>query len=184
MFEYMVISDLIRLRMRSVSGLIKEAVRKGQLMQGRPLQGEGLKYYPTFEPLTMTLTLEWEEDGQSHSESVAVEAVEQHLPNLPTSTSYLFVCPVSGYRCRDLYKVGYRWVGRRSFKHIYESQRYSHANQLLRYRPSPYHKNGKAFFLGKPTKYAKRCKRWEEHRAKADALLWHMERKRLRKLEK
>lgn len=64
--------------------------------------------------------------GEPRTETIQLRFKHSNLtPDTPNGY-YYFVCPVTGVRCRKLYLVDGRFVGRKAFKALYKKQTYSH----------------------------------------------------------
>lgn len=95
--------------------------------------------------------------------------------NLQRGQVWYFLCPVTGKRCRKLYRIGSKFLHREAFDGLlYESQTYSHKNRALlklygkmfgseKAYDQIYSKHFKTHYAGKPTKrYQKLLRQIEE----------------------
>lgn len=122
-----------------------------------------LKVEGYFSSEKRTLTLTWEdlEDGEKLSQEIKIVEEESHL--IPGSHVYYFRSPgTSSLKCRKLYLIGSSWRDRRTFRHHYNKQNWSHHDRDLMAREEPYRPRGKRTYRGKLTPYGKRCQKYEE----------------------
>lgn len=152
--------------LRYVSPLLKRALKEQQPTEGTGMKLGGITYSVGFDPQRMRLALRWEESGERHEQSIEIVAEPSNIRSLSGSYVYYFLCPLTGTKCRILYKMEEGgFCSRKALpRALYPLQIESKKWRYMNYPPEekePYRRQGKRHYRGKPTPYGKRCQRWE-----------------------
>ena len=157
------------IRLRWLMPMIKAAERTGKAYgTTKPIELEGWGYtlnlFPEVWPGTeeLTLILRWEDEGESHTQTVRILRRESNL--ISGSYVYYFRCPF-GYKAKNLYYIHSGFRSRRAFPHRYRLQDMSKQRREIAMGSveKPYRKYGKEYYRGKLTPYGRRCLRYERN---------------------
>lgn len=151
-----------------------------------PLKLGGIEYTVSFSPLLMRLELAWTEDGEQFSRDIYVKREQSNLPSCRESSVYYLLCPLTGRKCRKIYRIGSYFCSRKAFRHVYPQQMESRLYRDISYRDEPFKRYGKEYYKGKLTPYGKRVSKYLEYEErwieKAEALSERMVNKKSKKL--
>lgn len=153
---------------RFVSPLLKLSLQKERAYEvENAFTLGGIRYSIGFDPKEWAFTLRWTEEGRKHNQSIGVVGEPCNIRSLSGTYVYYFVCPLTGAKCRILYKtIGGGFCSRKALKNaLYPLQMDSHKFRYINYPPEgkqPYRRNGKEYYRGKLTPYGKRCQRYEK----------------------
>lgn len=154
--------------LRFVSPLLKAAFQKQQTIELKNAFKLGdIVYTIGFNPKYKWLTLQWEEDGEPHRQTIGVAAYPSNIRSLSGTSVYYFICPHTRTKCRKLYKVeeGVFFSRKALRRTLYPIQMESKALRYVHYpleEQEPYKRYGKEYYRGKLTPYGKKCQRYEQ----------------------